>query len=288
MTKEWRFGMTQNNPAVSIGVPVFNGAAFIAQALDSLLAQSFQDFEIIISDNASTDETQSIAQDYAMRYPCIKYMRQEGNLGASHNFNTVFRHSRGRYFKWHAHDDLLDPRFLEKTVTKLDQQDDAALCYSQIKWIDIEGDPLELEHFWANSFDPAPVRRFHNLLHYKGQHFYEIYGLIRAEALEHIELFSPRADTERLILAQLALHGPFVQVEDALFLSRIHPGQAQWQCLDASSRRAWLIGASEAAKAPMWQTWREAQRSLRRAPLSWKDKVQSQSQMLRYFQQGQG
>ncbi len=105
-------------PAVSIGMPVYNGAKFIREALDSLLAQSFADFELIISDNASTDDTQTICQSYARQDLRVTYIRQEQNLGAVRNFLFVLRQSRGTYFMWAAHDDVWSPNWLEALVSE--------------------------------------------------------------------------------------------------------------------------------------------------------------------------
>lgn len=98
--------MTPN--LVSVGLPVFNGEAYLAEALDSLLAQSFTDFELIISDNASTDRTQSICESRRQRDPRIRYFRQPVNQGPSSNFNFVLRQATGKYFMWAAHDDFWD------------------------------------------------------------------------------------------------------------------------------------------------------------------------------------
>src|SRR3982751_485615 len=100
-------------PKVSIGLPVYNGELHLALALDSILAQTYGDFEIVISDNGSTDGTESICRRYAAADPRIRYERNETNRGAAWNYNHVFELSRGEYFKWMAHDDLIEPNYLE-------------------------------------------------------------------------------------------------------------------------------------------------------------------------------
>ena len=99
-------------PRVSIGLPVLNGEKYVAEALDAILAQSFLDFELIISDNASTDATPDICADYARRDARIRLHRHPSNLGAAPNFNFVFQRSRGEYFKWAAHDDQISSDFI--------------------------------------------------------------------------------------------------------------------------------------------------------------------------------
>jgi len=104
--------VTSKVPQVSIGMPVYNGAKFIREALDSLLAQTFTDFELIISDNASTDETEAICQEYAAKDARIRYVRQAKNLGAVANFKFVLDEAVGEYFMWAAHDDKWSKAYL--------------------------------------------------------------------------------------------------------------------------------------------------------------------------------
>ncbi|MDR7898959.1 glycosyltransferase family 2 protein [Thermosynechococcus sp. JY1334] len=105
--------VTKQIPKVSIGMPVYNGEKFIRDALDSLLAQTFTDFELIISDNASTDQTEAICREYAAKDKRIRYVRQAQNLGAAANFKYVLDEARGEYFMGAAADDKWDPRWIE-------------------------------------------------------------------------------------------------------------------------------------------------------------------------------
>jgi glycosyltransferase involved in cell wall biosynthesis len=104
---------------VSIGVPVHNGEATLTAALDSLLAQRFGDFELLISDNASTDDTESLCRAYARRDERVRYHRQPVNRGATANFQAVLDMARGEFFHWAAADDMWAPDFLERTVAQL-------------------------------------------------------------------------------------------------------------------------------------------------------------------------
>jgi glycosyltransferase involved in cell wall biosynthesis len=118
--------MGQSIPKVSIGVPVYNGAATLRAMLDSLLRQSFSDFEIVISDNMSTDDTGAICVDYAARDPRIRYIRQPANIGPERNFKFVLDQARGTYFMWSAADDTRSPDFLEENIRFLDGHPDYA------------------------------------------------------------------------------------------------------------------------------------------------------------------
>jgi glycosyltransferase involved in cell wall biosynthesis len=126
-------------PKVSVGMPVFNGDRFIAETIDSILAQTFGDFELIISDNASTDGTEKICRQYADDDGRIRYVRNRENLGAAYNYNQTFHLSSGDYFKWACHDDLLRPEFLERCVEVLDRDPSAVLVYTDWAPIDETG-----------------------------------------------------------------------------------------------------------------------------------------------------
>ena len=106
---------------LSIGLPIYNGEEFLKEAIESLINQTFEDFEIVISDNASTDQTQQICRYYADLDPRIRYYRCKQNLGAAWNYNRVFELSYGEYFKWAAHDDFCGPAFFERCVDALDR-----------------------------------------------------------------------------------------------------------------------------------------------------------------------
>lgn len=124
-----------NNSRVSIGMPVYNGEPFLRETLDAILAQTFRDFELIISDNASTDATEQICREYAAQDKRISYSRNQQNIGASANFNRVFKLSSGEYFKWSAADDLHASDFLAKCVEILDRDRSVVLCHSQVQII---------------------------------------------------------------------------------------------------------------------------------------------------------
>src|SRR5260370_42328257 len=109
------------HPRVSIGMPGYNGAKYVRRSVQSVLAQDYEDFELLISDNASTDETESICRELAERDGRIRYFRNERNVGASQNFNKVFRLASGTFFKWAAPDDGCHPTMLLRRVAVLER-----------------------------------------------------------------------------------------------------------------------------------------------------------------------
>src|SRR5262245_31410059 len=119
-------------PRVSIGVPVYNGERYLRECIDSILGQTFRDFELILSDNASTDATRTICEAYATRDPRVRYYRNEQNLGACRNFNRCVELARGDYFLWAAHDDAIAPEYLARCVEALDRDPSVVLSHSDV------------------------------------------------------------------------------------------------------------------------------------------------------------
>lgn len=235
-----RRSMSNQRPRVSIGVPVYNGQNYLAEALDCLCAQTFVDLEIIISDNGSTDRTAEICRDYAARDRRIRYHRQHVNRGAGWNFSEVFRLGRGEYFKWAAHDDLCAPTLIERCVERLDADRGLVLCSARAAVIDAEAEfvgddlPSEPGHVDFQGVSPAmearrlrcvgsprASRRYLGVLVHSLR-CYEIFGLMRAEAMRRTGLHRPYSGAEKVFLAELALLGRFAELDETLFFSRWH------------------------------------------------------------------
>ncbi len=209
---------------VAIGLPVYNGQTFLASTLDSLLAQTFGDFELIISDNASSDGTEEICRAYAQQDPRIRYIRQPKNLGAVPNFNKVFEISDAPYFKWAAVDDQCDPTYLEKAVRVLDSNPDVVWCHSRSSHIDASGhlleDPDSLNVSYVEREADAPNARFRAvLLGEKGS--LDSYGLMRSSVLRTTPLYLPYYGPEKVLMAELALLGRYKEIPETLFFPRV-------------------------------------------------------------------
>ena len=153
--------MSSSSPRVSVGIPVYNGERYLEVAIVSVLNQTYQDFELIISDNASSDHTREICMEYAKQDPRIRYYRNDKNLGAAPNYNRVFQLSDAEYFKWADYDDLIAPDFLSKCIRILDQNPSVVLCYPRAMIIDENGKHLG-EHDYVIKLDsPHAHLRFH-------------------------------------------------------------------------------------------------------------------------------
>jgi glycosyltransferase involved in cell wall biosynthesis len=211
--------------ALSIGMPVFNGARWLRAALDSLLAQSFTDFELIISDNASTDESSAICHEYVRRDNRIRYTKHDANIGVSNNFVFVLRQAKGKWFMWAACDDVWERDFIGTLLATHDTAPAASLVFSSLSVI-TEGRTESLPQvfklrglsrraLWPRFLafmlqDPGSGKA--NL----------IYGIMRrdwalsCDALERCPLFGQ----DLLFLQQLLAYGPFVVHPEVLFYKR--------------------------------------------------------------------
>lgn len=208
-------------PTVSIGLPVFNGENFLAEAVESLLCQTFDDVELIISDNASTDGTADICREFAERDPRVRYVRNPENLGASANYTRVFEESRGRYFKWSAHDDVYEPEFLERCVAVLEAEPDVVLCHSRTVIIRSDGTPKK-EWSFAGTFDsPLPHERFEAAMGLGKMCL--VWGVMRRDAVARTGLLGNFTGHDRPFISAMSTLGRFVEVPDPLFRLREHP-----------------------------------------------------------------
>lgn len=233
---------------VSIGLPVYNGQKFLAQTLDSLLAQTHDNFELIISDNASTDNTRAIALAYAASDRRVRYHRQSSNIGASANFNAAYKLSSGKYFKWTAADDLIKPTFLERCVQSLDTDSQAVLAYPRAKIIDETNAVTRAGAFNYSNTDLATddIReRFKQMFLYVP--YYPIFGLIRSSALKRTSLLGQHLAADYCLLIQLALCGPFAEVPEHLMNIRIHDG-----CYGRQTGDILRSGGVEGAQQAKW------------------------------------
>ncbi|MFP3867794.1 MAG: glycosyltransferase family 2 protein [Desulfobacteraceae bacterium] len=255
--------MSNNNPRVSIGLPVYNGARWLKEALDSFLAQTFEDFELIISDNASTDKTPEICRAYAARDARIRYYRNEKNLGAAENYNRVFHLSTGEYFKWAADDDWCAPNCLEQCVEVLDSKPEVVLCYTKTTVIDENGATIPMAEDNLNLYSPnVPERFLQTLTKIKFCHNI-IFGLMRRNTLAKTPLQGKYLAADRCLVAELALHGPFWEIPERLFFRRKHSGNIGTSLKDMSfydpSLKVLFV-------LPEWKVLLEHWKSIRRSP----------------------
>lgn len=283
-------------PFVSIGLPVYNGQNFIKQALEDILMQTYDNFELIISDNASTDNTEAICREYEVKDKRIRYYRNKENLGAAKNYNRVFELSRGKYFAWMNHDDLYDKQFLEKCVEGLEDNPSAILAYPKSFAIDEKGEKID-ELFCDHNLDSESpykrLRRFHDCV-WEGPIsqngtksigiFIPIYGVIRREVLKNTRLIGSYISSDTTLLEELALLGKFYLVPIPLFYKRHHPQRSMQLHNSFAKRILWFDPSfKKNLLFPKWRIVWEHFRSINNIDLNWKEKLYCFTEILRYI-----
>jgi glycosyltransferase involved in cell wall biosynthesis len=234
-------------PRVSLGLPVYNGQNFIAEAIRSILSQDFGDFELVITDNASTDRTADICKEFARQDGRVRYVRNERNLGAAANFNQAFELSAGKYFKWCAHDDVLSPGFLKDCMRVLDGNAGHVIAYPRLAGIDEAGrSTAYIERVLPDMEDSSPASRFQLMIAAHGWDA-AMFGLWRSDALTKTSLHEAYYGSDCALLAEMALLGTFAPAPDAILYSRDHPTRSVR--LPSSERLAWQNPDSNKANA---------------------------------------
>jgi glycosyltransferase involved in cell wall biosynthesis len=255
-------------PPVSVGLPVFNGERYLRGALDSLLAQTYVDFELVIGDNGSTDATREICLDAASRDARVRYLPSDENRGAAWNYNRVFHAGTGRYFRWAAYDDLVAPTYLERVVAALDDAPTSTvLAHSLTTFIDEDGEEVGP---WDEGFDLSSDRastRLAQLVRHliKANVFY---GLVRRSAMERTRLHGAYPSADYVLIAELTLLGPFTTVPERLFLRRVHPGMSRLARKGLADVAEWFEpGSGDQARPEMLRLFAEHIRLIASSPI---------------------
>ncbi len=259
-------------PLIGIGLPIFNGETHVAVSIESLLAQTVEDIEIVISDNHSTDATEQICRDFAARDPRIRYVRHAENRGVAWNFNQAFHLSRGRYFKWASSNDIHEPQYIRRCLEVMESDAGAVLAYPKTSIIDEHGAVTGTYEDKLNLWWPQAPRRFREYLRRVGL-CNALYGLMRPEILRRTALLGDYPGSDMIFLGELSFHGTFAEVPEFLFRRRYDPQSAirnatleNWQQFFAPATRGKLV----------MRTWRHQFEYLKadlRSPLSPFDKA---------------
>jgi len=242
-------GNASIQPLVSIGLPVYNGEPYLRLALDTLLNQDYPHFELIISDNASTDHTAEICREYQSRDPRIRYVRQAENIGSHWNGDFVFQQSSGEYFMWASHDDYWESSYIRKCLELLRRHPRAVLCCTDICIVDGDGRPCQ-DYQNIDTMGMTRVQRIHEVISRFG--WLAMYGLMRPEAVRKVQPGTGVFGDDPVRLVRLLMLGDFVNLKERLFYYRIvrqkSPAELQ-ETLDPKNKTAvpktpfaWLAG----------------------------------------------
>ena len=261
------------SPRLSIGMPIYNGENFLTQTMDTLLGQTYTDFELIFCDNASTDGTGALCRAYAEQDARIRYVRLEENIGAAANFNLCFDLARGEYFKWAAHDDLLAPTYLEKCVEVLDREPDVVVAYSRAKAIDAEGNVTKVYPAKRRSASPHARHRFYEFS-LDVYPMLAVFGVMRRSALARTRLIGKYNASDVPLLSELSLMGRMVEIPEFLFFYRRHEDQSWAANRTAGTRAQWFDPAHRGNFTfPHWRLLREHIRSIERVSIPLPDRI---------------
>jgi glycosyltransferase involved in cell wall biosynthesis len=223
-------------PRLSVGLPVYNGGRYLARSLDALLGQSYQDFELIISDNASTDDTADICHEYVRLDQRVRYHRQRHNIGSSPNHNFVVDVARGELFKWASYDDLYARDLLAECVAALDRRPECVAAHSWTANIGPDDAILSAPRYALATDSADPQERFRSVLFGRGGD--DIYAVVRTNVLRQIGPQDSYHHAEHPVVAALSLYGQFHIVPDWLYFRRDHPQQAERAFASMRSRCA--------------------------------------------------
>jgi glycosyltransferase involved in cell wall biosynthesis len=218
--------MNTETPLVSIGLPVYNGEEFVAEAIQCVLDQTFSNWELIICDNCSTDSTLAICSQFAAQDSRIRVYQNARNMGVSFNYNEVFWRSRGRYFKWMAHDDLFAPRFMETCLKELEKDDNLVLVFPKMCHVAANGQVLRRQACDLSVPGPTVDSRaiqFMALARHGMDFIWLAYGLIRRDVIEQSGAMGLHAADDQILLFKIALRGNIKQIEEEMFFRREHP-----------------------------------------------------------------
>ena len=259
-----------------------NGERYLRVALDSILSQTLQSFELVICDNASTDGTEAICREYAARDPRVRYDRLSSNIGAANNFRRVFERSRGRYFKWVASDDYCASEFLERCTRVLDERPDVVLCTSKVNMVDKDGQIIQPYFERQDLPQKLPSER---MIASRNQDSWcnAVYGVMRSEMLRRTAVMGSYVGSDGVLLAEISLYGCFAEVPEHLLFRRIHPGAYSWEVAPERFKEFYAPSQKRATMLVfrMWRHLLEYLRATGRAPLPTYEKARLVGYILR-------
>ena len=276
---------SRSGELVSIGLPVYNGDRYLAEAIESILAQTHDNIELIICDNASTDRTQEICERFRQRDQRVRYVRNQKNIGGNGNFRKTFELSRGRYFKWASHDDNLAPDFVASCLAALEKDSEVVLSLPPIVYIDQDGRQTAEQDVPDVSIEGSRyldrIRRFFDLQVASDDIVYAIFGVIRADVLRQLDVWEPYVSSEEILMLDLLQYGKLRQIPESRFYFRLHPESGFQKYRKPKDRARWFDPSRKVvAVFPSWFLLRKYFGRILSGPFTMAEKVEGVSLVL--------
>lgn len=259
------------SPPLTIGIPAYNAEATISQTLDSVLAQDFPDFHVIVSDNCSTDATAQILASYARQDRRVKVVRQESNIGGAANFSALPGLATTPYFKWQSADDLMSRDYVGACFATITAHPDTVLAYGDTVMIDGDGDYLRKHDDNLHLVHDTPAQRVTAFV--KQQWLCNVqFGVARRDVLTSTSLIQKYPASDVAMLGQLAALGKFRHVEGVTFYRRFTDDSMGLGSLDKAQKAAWL-GTKDVTNNPQWRVYQDTRKGIWRSSLSLPEKL---------------
>jgi len=267
--------MRSEPPRLTIGLPVYNGDRYLEGSVASILESTFEDFELLIVDNASSDRTETICHELSRSDSRVRHVRHNENIGVAPNHNFAVQAARGELFRWAADDDLIRPTGLERCVALLDEVGpDAVVAFPQTEIIDERGHHLR---YWAEQgavSEATPDGRLRALLEHPSGHLHggflpPFYGVVRTSALRSTRLLRYFFPADLVLVVELALRGKLVEVPEPLYLRRQHAAQSGgWSTSTDLERSLWTYPGFRGHPMPRFRVVKGYVEAIRDAPLT--------------------
>lgn len=267
-------------PLVSIGLPVYNGEQFIARSVQSILDQDFTDWELVVSDNGSTDRSIEIIEELADGDPRVVIFRSETNRGAAWNYNNTFDHARGKYFRWHADDDWFEPSLIGKLVEALEGDPEAVVAHSWTRFVDDDGNTTREFSDNLGVTDPDPHKRLGSVI-VKLTFCNPVFGLIRTDVLGRTAKIASFPSSDATLLYELAVNGTFAVVPELLYNRR--PGNSIKSNPSMKAVAEWFNPSGSGGRLPGLHQVKAVAEGVWRAPLSTTEKLSCMATFARYW-----
>jgi len=273
------------SPPITIGLPVYNGEKYLGESIRCLRDQTFGEFRLIISDNASTDSTEEIARSAALEDERVTYHRQQVNLGGPANYNFTLGQAEGDFFMWHAHDDLRDPRFLELAYGFMVTSPMTSVTFSRATAIGPDGEDLGALIRPDDLVHESAHRRLRAIIDAPRPELV-LFGLMRRELLEQTGKHGTFKGGDRILVAEMAMLGDFHELSEVLFHNRDHPDRYTRISGGPEAerkRREWWdpTRADGVISMPRWRGFREYLGAIRRHPLSSSERMRCYAALFR-------